>query len=220
MHEFLACLLVVVAFLVCRLIVSCWRHNNDGYGHRRPILVSSSRNVSYTRGFHAPVKSTPTIPSYNDQHGHSRPFRASSSHNIPDTRDFCVPTKSTVKTPTIPKHGRHVSRTSHIPPPREGPSSIAVLSNILLSDEGEYVTAEEDLREKARRMKREAQEAHKLAKQARKRRDFSAEAMHKQHARARDCAMERLNKAAAMAIFNQKNKVLWPIASRFQSHAH
>ena len=188
--------------------------------HRSPILVSSSRNVSYTRGFYAPVKSTPTIPSYNDQRGRSRPFRASSSHNIPYTREFCVPTKSTIKTLTIPEHGRNVSSTSYIPPPREGPSSITVPTNVLLSDEGEYVTAKEDLREKARSMKRKGQEARNLAKQACKRSDFSAEAMHKQNARARDCAMERLNKEAATAIFNQKNKVLWPIASRFQSHAH
>jgi len=69
-------------------------------------------------------------------------------------------------------------------------------------------------------MKREGQEAHNLAKQARKRRDFSAEAMHKRNARAREWAMEGLNKEAATAIFNQKNKVLWPIASRFQSHAY
>jgi hypothetical protein len=89
---------------------------------RRPmILVSSSRNVSsYTRGFYAPVKSTPTIPSYNDQRGRNRPFQASSSHNIPDTRDFYVSTKSTVKTLTIPEHGRNVSSTSRIPPPRRG----------------------------------------------------------------------------------------------------
>jgi hypothetical protein len=46
-------------------------------------------------------------------------------------------------------------------------------------------------------MKREGQEARNLAKQARKRRDFSAEAMHKRNARARECAMERLNKEAA-----------------------
>jgi len=90
----------------------------------------------------------------------------------------------------------------------------------LLSDEGENVSTEEDLREKARRMKRQGQEARNLAKQARKRRDFSAEAKHKRDARARECAMERLNKEAATAIFNKKNKVLWPIASRFQSHAY
>lgn len=221
MYELLACLVVVVIFFVCRCIISCCRcrDNSDEYGHRRPILVSSSRNVSYTRSFYAPVKSTPTIPSYNDQRGHSRPFQASSSHNIPDTRDFYVPTKSTVKTLTIPEHGRNVSSTSRIPPPRQGPSSIKVLSNVLLSDEGEYVTAE-DLREKARRMKREGQEARNLAKQARKRRDLSAEAMHKRNARARDCAMERLNNEAATSIFNQKNKVLWPIASRSQSHGY
>lgn len=262
MHELLAYLvlgLVVVLFIfhVCCRIISCCRHDNYEYDHRRPILVSSSRNVSYTQGFYAPVNSTPIIPSYNDQRGHSRPFQASSSHNIPDTkgfyapvkstptipsyngqlgqslpfqassshnipdtRDFYAPTKSTVKTLTIPQHGRKVSSTGRIPPPREGPSSITVLSKVLLSEEGENVTVEEDLRKKALRMKREGQEARNLAKQARKRRDFSAEAMHKQNARVRDCAVDRLNKEAATAIFNQKNKVSWPIASRFQSHAY
>jgi hypothetical protein len=225
MHELLAYLvvgLVVVLFIfhVCCRIISCCRHDNYEYDHGRPILVSSSRNVSYTQGFYAPVNSTPIIPSYNDQRGHSHPFQASSSHNIPDTRGFYAPTKSTVKTLTIPQHGRKVSSTSRIPPPREGPSSITVLSKVLLSEEGENVTVEEDLRKKALRMKREGQEARNLAKQARKRRDFSAEAMHKQNARVRDCAVERLNKEAATAIFNQKNKVSWPIASRFQNHAY
>jgi len=157
--------------------------------------VSSSRNVSYTQGFYAPVKSTPTIPSYNDRRGHSRPFQASSSHNIP--------AKSTVKTLTVPEYGRIVSNTSRIPPPREGPSSITALSNVLLSEEGGY----EGLRENARRMNREMQEALNRAKQARRRRDFSAEAKHKQDARVRERAMERLNKEAATAIFDQKNKV-------------
>jgi hypothetical protein len=214
MQELLACLGVVVNFLVCRRIISCCRRNNDEYGHK-----TSYSSVIVTKrllGFYAPVKSTPTIPSYNDRHGHSRPFQASSSHNIPDARDSYVPTKSTVKTLKVPEHGRNLSRTSRIPPPREAPPSITVRFNVLLSEEGEY----EDLREKARRMKREGQEARNLAKQARKRRDFSAEAMHKQDARVRECAMEHLNKEAATAIFNQKNKVLWPIASRFQCHEY
>ena len=210
MDELLACLVVVVILFVCRRIISCCRHFNDEYDRRRPILVSSSRNVSYTQGFHAPVRSTPTIPGYN---GHSRPFQASSSHNIPDTRDFYVPTKSTVKTLTIPKH------VSSIPPPRAGPSSVKVQSSVLLSEEGEYITHEER-RQNARHMKREEQEALSLAKQARQRRDFSAEARHKQDARVRKFAMEHLNKEAATAIFNQKNKVLWPIATRFQNHAY
>lgn len=214
MHELLALWAVVVIFLICRRIISCCRDCNDEYDRRRPILVSSSRNVSYT---HAPIKSIPAIPSYNDRSGHSRPFQPSSSHNIPDTRVYYAPTKSTVKTLTIPKHGRNVSSTSRIPPPRAGPSSVKVLSNALLSEEGEYVT-DEYLREKARRMMREEKEALNLARQARQRRDFCAEARHKQDARVRKCAMESLNKAAATAIFNQKNKVLCPIVSRFQTH--
>lgn len=223
MDELLAYAYLVVAvviFLVCLRIISCRRHVNDEYGHRHPILVSSSRNVSYTQGFYAPVNSTPIIPTHNDQRGHSRPFQASSSHNIPDTRDFYVPTRSTVKTLTVSQHGRKVSSTSRIPPPREGPSSITVLSKALLSEEGENVTVEEDLRKKALRLKREVQDARNLAKQARKRRDFSAEAKHKQNARVFECAVDRLNKEAATAIFNQKNKVLWPIASRSQSHTY
>lgn len=217
---YLAVPVVVVTFLVCRRIISCCRHNNDEYGHRRPILESSSRNISYTRGYYAPVKPTPILPSYNNQRDHSRLLQASSSHNIPATRDFYVPTKSTVKTLTIHKHGRNVTSTSRIPPPRKGRSSITVLSKALLSEEGENVSNKEDLREKALRMKREGQEALRLAKQAHRRRDFSAEAMHKQNARVLECAMERLNKEAAKAIFNQKNWVLWPIASRSQSHAY
>jgi hypothetical protein len=217
MDELLAYLVVaVVIFLVCCRIISCCRHKNDEYDHRHPILVSSSRNVSYTQGFYAPVKSPPILPSYNDQCGHSRPFQASSSHNIPDTRGWYAPTKSTVKTPTIPEYGRNVASTSRIPPPRKGPSSTAALTKVLLSEEGENVIVGEDFREKARRMKREEQEARNLAKQAHKRRDFSAEAMHKQNARVLQCAMEQLNKKAATAIFNQKNRVLWPIASRIQ----
>jgi hypothetical protein len=143
-------------------------------------------------GFYPPANSTPTIPSYNDWLlGHSRPFQTSSSHNIPNTRNFYVPTKSTVKTLTIPQHGRKVSSTSRIAPPREG----------------ENVADKESLREKARRMMRGMREALNLAKQARKRRDSSAEVMHKQDARVLECAMERLNEEAAKAIFNQKNKV-------------
>jgi len=94
----------------------------------------------------------------------------------------------------------------------------------LLSEESENVNIdsgiEEDLRQKARRMKREGDEARNLAKQAHKRRDFAAEARHKHVARARECAMERLNEEAATAIFNQKNRVLWPIAQIFESHAY
>jgi hypothetical protein len=212
--------LAVVVFLVCRRIISCCRHINDEFGHRHPILVSSSRNVSYTQSFYAPVNPTPIIPTYNDQRGHSRPFQASSSHNIPDTRNSNVPTKSTAKTLTISQHGRKVSSTSRVPPPREGPSSIAVLSKALLSEESENVTVGEDLRKKALRLKREGHEAHNLARQARKRRDFSAEAKHKKNARVLDRAAEGLNKEAATAIFNQKNKVLWTIAPRFQGHTY
>ncbi|KAN0105498.1 hypothetical protein V8E52_010978 [Russula decolorans] len=87
------------------------------------------------------------------------------------SEEFCLELADLVcnllVTLTIPKHGRNVSGASRIPPPREGPSSITVLFNVLLSDEGKYVTAKEDLREKVRRMKRKGQEARNLAKQGR-----------------------------------------------------
>ena len=213
----LACLAIIMAtFLVCRRIISYRRHINDEFGHRRPILVSSSQNVSYTRGFYTPVKSTPILPSYNDQRRHSR----SSSVKISDTRDFHVLTKSTVKTLKIPEHCRNVSNASCVPPPRKEPSTIKVLPKVLLSKEGANVIVEEDLGEKALRMKRGGQKARKPAKQARKRRNFNAKVKHKRNTRVRKCAMEGLDKKPATAIFNKKNKVSWPIASRFQRHAH
>jgi hypothetical protein len=96
-------------------------------------------------------------------------------------------------------------------------SSLGILSNvtIVLSD---YGTAE-DLREKARHTKREEQEAYKLAKHARKRRDYNAEAAHKRDALRHKRAMEHLNNEAAKVIFRQKNEVSWPIASRCQVRA-
>jgi hypothetical protein len=77
----------------------------------------------------------------------------------------------------------------------------------------------EDLREKARHMKREEQEAYKRAKHARKMQDYNAEATHKRDAPRHKRAMEYLNNEAAKVIFRQKNEVSWPMASRCQVRA-
>ena len=98
-------------------------------------------------------------------------------------------------------------------------SSLVVLPNVavVLPD---YDTAE-DLREKARHMKREEQEAYKRAKHARKKRDYNAEDAHKRDVLRHNLkrATEHLNNEAAKVIFRQKDEVSWPIASRCQVRA-
>lgn len=97
--------------------------------------------------------------------------------------------------------------------------STVILPNVtvftVLSDDD---TAE-DLREKARHMKRKEQEAYRRAKHARKMRDHNAEAAYKRDALKHKMAMEHLNNEAAKIIFRQKNEVSWPIASRYQVRA-
>ena len=91
-------------------------------------------------------------------------------------------------------------------------SSLLNLPNGVFSEEYDIVEGTftaEDLREKARRMKREEMEARQRAKRARKKREYSAEAVHKQDALARKRRVELLNKQAAKAIFDTKNKVQW-----------
>lgn len=68
-------------------------------------------------------------------------------------------------------------------------------------------------------MKREEQEAYKLAKHANKRRDYNAEVAHKRDAIKHKKAMEYLNNEAAEVIFRQKNEVSWPTASSCQVRA-
>ena len=97
--------------------------------------------------------------------------------------------------------------------------SIAISPNVTvftgLSDDD---TAE-DLREKARHVKRKEQEAYKRAKHARKMRDHDAEAAYKRDALKYKMAMEYLNNEAAKIIFRHKNEVSWSIASRYQVRA-
>jgi hypothetical protein len=91
------------------------------------------------------------------------------------------------------------------------------LPNGVFSEDDDIVrgaSTAEDLRENARRLKREEKEAYKKAKRACKRREYSAEAAHKQEALARKCAAEFLNKKAAKIIFSMKNKVQRPVISR------
>jgi hypothetical protein len=91
-------------------------------------------------------------------------------------------------------------------------SSCQMSPSVVLSD---YDTAE-DLREKARHMKREEQEAYKRAEHTRKKRDYNAETAHKRDALRHKRAMEHLNNEVAKVIFRRKNEVSWPIASRRQ----
>ncbi len=144
--------------------------------------------------------------------GHNRPQRASSSDkaHAPYTRGSNVRTKkSTVKTPgpTIPEHSRNLSRLNRIsPPPHAEQSSVKALSNILLSDEGKNITAE-DIRKIARGLQRERQEGLRRANQARKRGDYDAEARYKQDIQECKRGVEFMNKVAAEVIFTKKNKV-------------
>lgn len=97
-------------------------------------------------------------------------------------------------------------------------SSLVILPNVAVVSP-DYDTAD-DLREKARHMKREEQEAYKRAKDARKKRDYNAEGAHKRDAMRHKRAMEYLNNEAAKVIFRQKNEVSWPIAPRCQVRAY
>jgi hypothetical protein len=81
------------------------------------------------------------------------------------------------------------------------------LSNLLLSDEGKDITAE-DLRKIAQGLQRERHEALKLANHARKRGDYDVAARYKQDVQECKSGVEFLNKVAADVIFTKKNKVL------------
>jgi hypothetical protein len=146
-----------------------------------------------------------------DVRGHRRPNRASSSRNAHAsyTRGSNARTKkSAVKTPAILEHSRDLSRLNRISPPPHAEQSSAVkgLSNLLLSEEGKEITAE-DLRRIAQRLQRERHEALKLANHARKRGDYDAAARYKQDVQKCKSGVEFLNKVAADVIFTKKNKV-------------
>jgi hypothetical protein len=96
-------------------------------------------------------------------------------------------------------------------------SSLVILPNVTFVSP-DYDTVD-DLREKARHMKREEQEAYKRAKHAREKRDYSAEDAHKRDAIRRERAMDYLNNEAAKVIFRQKNEVSWSMVSRCQVRA-
>ncbi|KAN0114091.1 hypothetical protein V8E52_007067 [Russula decolorans] len=144
-----------------------------------------------------------------DVRRHSRPYRASSSRNAHTSypRGSNARTKkSAVKTPAILEHSRDLSRLNRIsPPPDAEQSSAKVLSNLLLSDEGKDVTAE-DLRKVAQGLQRERHEALKLANHARKKGDYDAAARYKQDVQKCKSGVEFLNKVAADVIFTKKNK--------------
>jgi len=145
-----------------------------------------------------------------DVRSHSRHNRASSSRNAhaPYSRGTNARTtkKSTAKTHTILEHNRDLSRLNRIsPPPDAEQSSIKALSNLLLSDEGKNITAE-NLRETAQGLQRERHEAIKLANLARKRGAYNAAARYNQDVQKCKSGVEFLNKVAADVIFTKKNK--------------
>jgi len=146
----------------------------------------------------------------NDVRGHSRPYRASSSRNAhaPYTRGSNARTKrSAVKTPPILDHNRDLSRLNRISlPPDAELSSVKALSELLLSDKGGNITAE-NLRKTAQDLQRERHEALKLADHARKMGDYDAAARYKQDVQKCKSGAEFRNKVAANVIFTQKNKV-------------
>ena len=90
----------------------------------------------------------------------------------------------------------------------------------------DYDTAE-DLREKARHIKREEQAAHKWAKHARKKRDYyDAEAAHKRDApRHKECNGVSEYRGGEVIfrlkndLYRLTNEVSWPIASICQVRA-
>jgi len=78
--------------------------------------------------------------------------------------------------------------------------------------------AARELRERARRCKREMHVARDLAKSTRKSGDHQAEQRHKHDAMASESQMKDLDKRAAKIIFRENNKVRGH-PSRYQSHA-
>lgn len=100
----------------------------------------------------------------------SRPYWASSSHNESLNPVSSARAKSTLR---ILEHGRKESRSS-ISPQAER-DLVTALANRLLSDESKNLTAE-DLRERARNMRQDHQEALKRANRAYKKKDYAAAA--------------------------------------------
>jgi hypothetical protein len=133
-----------------------------------------------------------------DVRGYSRPYRAPTSRNKSSAR-----AKSTLR---ILEHGRNESRPSLSPHAER--NLVTALANRLLSNESNNLTAE-DLRERARNMRQDQQEALKRANRAHKKGDYEAAARHKRDAREIQSSMEFLNQVAAEVIFIKKNKVLY-----------
>ena len=137
----------------------------------------------------------------------SRPYWASSSHNESFITVSSARAKSTLR---ILEHGRKESRSS-ISPQAER-DLVTALANRLLSDESKNLTAE-DLRERARNMRQDHQEALKRANRAYKKKDYAAAARHKRDVREIQSSMELLNRLAAEVTFIKKNKVRHCIAT-------
>ena len=134
----------------------------------------------------------------SEDDGYSRPYRAPTSRNKSSARS-----KSTLR---ILEHGRNESRSSLSPHAER--KLVTALANRLLSDESNNLTAE-DLRERARNMRQDQQEALLRANRAYTKRDHEAAAKHKRDVREIQSSMKFLNQVAAEVTFIQKNKVLY-----------
>ena len=109
-------------------------------------------------------------------------------------------------------------------PPRGVPRSPSPVPDTQHGVEVEAVSnaqemkAARELRERARRCKREMHEARDLAKSTRRSGDHQAEQRHQHDARAYESQMKDLDKRAAKVIFRENNKVRGH-PSLYQSHA-
>lgn len=138
----------------------------------------------------------------DDREYTSRPYWASTSRYEPYIPESSGGAESAIR---ILEYGRKESSRSSISP-HAGRDLVTVLANRLLSDESNSLTAE-DLRERARNMRQDHQEALKRTNRAYKNRDYAAAARHKRDVQDIQSSMELLNQMAAEVTFIKKNKV-------------
>jgi hypothetical protein len=129
----------------------------------------------------------------------------------------CIPTQPYT-------HGSSAGRLDTTPSSRLVPRSPSPVPDTQYGVEVEAVAdaqelkAARELRERARRCKREMHAARDLAKSSRKSGDYKAEQRHKHDTMAYESQMKDLDKRAAKVIFRENNKVRG-YSSRYQSHA-
>ena len=171
-------------------------------GMRRPGLTSSDFTESHV--LHPASPYTPSSHSYqrapspDDTHVHvSRLTVSPKEHSrtqsfSSDSDDYLGPSSRTWAAP---------HSWSSLPDVVSDPGADDVISK------AERNKKARELRENARRSKREMIDARDRAKSARRRGDWVAESEHEQEAREHESEMKDLNKSAAKIIFGLKNQV-------------